>query len=355
MEKLGEKQAEACIDIEVSSDFSDAEWMSFVDAQPASTPAHLIGWREVVSGVFGYEPLYRVARRDGGVCGVLPAFLVNSLLLGRHIISVPFLNSGGVCASGSKALMALIRDSHAQVRGHRAKHLEMRCAFPPPEGVPAREHKVRIVVDLPDTSDSLWNSLRSEIRNRTRRAQNAGLSVEFDSEELDGFYAVFAENMRDLGVPAHPKRFFEVILQAFADRSELVVVRAGAEVIGGAILFRYRDTVEAPWISCSRAHFELCPNNILYWEIMRRACEEGLNVFDFGRSSPDTGPATFKVRWGARVEQLYWHYVLPEGASMPDETGVSNPRFHRASDAWKRTPKALTDILGPKLIRHLPG
>ena len=93
--------------------------------------------------------------------------------------------------------------------------------------------------------------------------------------------------------------------------SELAVVKDGDEVIGGAILLRFRDTVEVPWISCLRSRFEQCPNNILYWEMMRRACDEGLRIFDFGRSSPDTGPAVFKMRWGARSEQLYWHYILP--------------------------------------------
>jgi len=325
----------------------------------------------LIARQFGYTPLYRVATRDGRICGVLPAFEVKSLFLGRHMISVPFLNSGGICASDESAEAALLSDAYAQVCRCKARHMEMRCSSAPPECVPARQHKVRIVLDLPKNPDELWNSLRGEIRNRTRRAQNAGLKVEFASAELEAFYAVFADNMRDLGVPAHPKQFFQAVLDTFGRQdvaassqascqagrgsSELVVVKAGSEVIGGAILFSFRDTIEVPWISCSRSHFELCPNNILYWEIMRRACEEGKSLFDFGRSSPHTGPATFKMRWGARVEQLHWWYVLPENAQMPAETGVSNPRFQRASALWTRAPRVVTSYLGPKLIRHLPG
>lgn len=367
MESQREHLAEVSADIEISSGFADSEWSDFVRAEEGSTPAHLIGWRKLITDVLGYEPLYRVARRDGRICGAMPAFLVNSLLLGRHIISVPFLNAGGICASDERSRAALAADAYALVRSTRSSHFEMRCATPPPEGVVAREHKVRIVLDLPDNPDKLWQSLRGEIRNRTRRAQNAGLTVEFNSTELDGFYAVFAENMRDLGVPAHPQSFFEAVLRTFASEehpelvegrakcAELVVVKASERVIGGAILFRFRDTIEVPWISCSRPHFELCPNNMLYWEILRQACEEGFTTFDFGRSSPDTGPATFKMRWGARSEQLYWHYFLPDGGSMPAETGVANPKFQLASNLWKRTPRVVTDYLGPKLIRHLPG
>ena len=340
--------------IEVSSKFGEAEWTSFVDMASDATPAHAIEWRDLIAGVFGYEAVYRVARRGGAICGVLPAFLVRSAFLGPHVISVPFLNSGGICATDAAARLALIDDSLSLVRLNHVKHFEMRCAYPAPSGLSVREHKVRIVLDLPETSDLLWKSLRGEIRNRTRRAQNAGLAVEFGSSDVRGFYRVFAENMRDLGVPAHPLRFFKAVL-ARVGSSELVVVRDGQEVIGGAILIRHRDSVEVPWISCLRSRFEHCPNNILYWEMMCKACDEGLRKFDFGRSSPDTGPAVFKMRWGARAEQLYWHYALPHGAALPSETGSRNPKFELASRVWRRTPRAVTDFVGPRLIGHLPG
>jgi FemAB-related protein (PEP-CTERM system-associated) len=355
---------ETCKDtrVEVGSEFDVSEWRQFIDSAPGSTVAHLIEWRDLIAEVFGYEPVYRVARRDGRICGALPAYVVRSALLGPHIISVPFLNSGGICATDDEARLALTNDALALTRLYRARHFELRSAYPPPDGVSAREHKVRIVLDLPETTDQLWGSLRSEIRNRTRRARKAGLKVEFGSSELDGFYRVFAENMRELGVPAHPPRFFAAVLRSFGAAagmnctgSELVVVKDGSHVIGGAILLKFRDTVEAPWISCSRAHFEQCPNNILYWELMRRACEEGYRIFDFGRSSPNTGPAVFKMRWGARAEQIYWHYVLPNGGPLPAEANSSNPRFRLASALWKRAPRALTGVLGPRLIAHLPG
>jgi serine/alanine adding enzyme len=357
-------EAAANTRVEVSTEFEDAQWRQFVESAPSATSAHLVEWRDLIAEVFGYEPIYAVATRGGEICGVLPAFVVRSALLGKHIISVPFLNSGGVCATDDDARSALLDAAGCSVRHYRAGHFELRCDRPPPDGIAAREHKVRIVLDLPESADQLWSSLRSEIRNRTRRAEKAGLRVEFGSSELDGFYRVFAENMRDLGVPAHPLRFFAAVIERFgADsgaevgnvRAELAVVKDGSEVIGGAILFRFRDTLEVPWISCSRERFEQCPNNILYWEIMRRACEQGCRKFDFGRSSPDTGPATFKMRWGARVEQLFWHYILPDGGTMPAETGSANPKFRLASALWKRAPRAVTGFLGPKLIAHLPG
>lgn len=340
--------------VEVSSEFNDGEWREFAASVPDATQAHMIEWRDIIAGVFGYEAVYRVARRNGCICGVLPAFLVRSAFLGPHIISVPFLNWGGICAEDETARIALIEDAHRAVELDPVDHFEMRCSYPPPPGVLAREHKVRIVIDLPDSADELWSSLRGEIRNRTRRAENAGLHVEFDSPQIAEFYRVFAENMRELGVPCHPRSFFIRVLRGVAG-AQLVVVKDGDAVIGGAVTIRFRDRLEVPWVSCLRSRFEQCPNNILYWRIMQRACEDGLRVFDFGRSSPNTGPATFKMRWGARADRLYWHYILPNGAALPGVTGSSNPRFRLVSDLWKRTPRMVTNFLGPRLIAHLPG
>lgn len=348
-------QPQAGNNIEITTQFADENWVRYMSANSASTPAHLLEWRSVISDTFPYESVYLIATRSGSVCGVLPAFFIRSALLGRHLISMPYLNSGGICADDKQAALALINAAQNIVRENRARHLEMRCLYPPLQGVLAREHKVRLVMDLPESPDDLWNSFRSEIRNRVKCAQKSGLTVEFGCSCVDDFYSVFSSNMRDLGVPVHPKIFFEAVLSAFPNSSELAIVKSGNEVIGGAILIYFRDTLEVPWISSSRSHFKLCPNNILYWEIMRRGCERGVKLFDFGRSTAGSGPAVFKMRWGARTEQLYWQYILADNGELPSDVSSSSPKFRVASAVWSRLPIKITNYLGPKLITHLPG
>ena len=57
-----------------------------------------------------------------------------------------------------------------------------------------------------------------------------------------------------------------------------------------------------PWASSLREYFSLCPNNLLYWEMIRWGCKNGYQRFDFGRSSPDSGTYRFKKQWGAKEE-----------------------------------------------------
>ena len=43
---------------------------------------------------------------------------------------------------------------------------------------------------------------------------------------------------------------------------------------------------------------------------MRRACERGCKVFDYGRSKIGTGPYSFKKNWGFEPQPLSHEYRL---------------------------------------------
>ena len=50
------------------------------------------------------------------------------------------------------------------------------------------------------------------------------IGEKFRLELLDGFYAVYARNMRDLGTPVYSKRFFRNILEVFPDSTGIFAV-----------------------------------------------------------------------------------------------------------------------------------
>ena len=64
-----------------------------------------------------------------------------------------------------------------------------------------------------------------------------------------------------------------------------------------------------PWAACSKEHFALCPNMLLYWETIRTACADGFARFDFGRSTRQSGTYRFKRQWGAQEEPLFWYRI----------------------------------------------
>src|SRR4030095_1619194 len=141
--------------------------------------------------------------------GVLPLVQFRSRLFGRFLVSVPFLNYGGVLASDAAACGALV--AHAREIAHRfgATHVELRHTSRQLAGFPCREHKIKLTRPLPATSEALWSEVDRKVRNQVRKAQKDGLIAKIGGAELlNDFYSVFSRNMRDLGTPVYPKDLF---------------------------------------------------------------------------------------------------------------------------------------------------
>jgi hypothetical protein len=102
-----------------------------------------------------------------------------------------------------------------------------------------------------------------------------------------------------------------------------------------------------------KQYLPMCPNNLLYWQVMRHAIEQGLSRFDFGRSTPNEGTFHFKRQWGAEPTPLVWEYWLAMGDTLPDQS-PKNPRFAAAISTWRRLPLSVTNRLGPVVVRGIP-
>jgi len=97
----------------------------------------------------------------------------------------------------------------------------------------------------------------------------------------------------------------------------------------------------------------MAPNMMLYGSVLKYACEQGYQRFDFGRSSKDSGAYRFKEQWGARPVQLHWYYWLQSG-KQPPEVNPQNPKYRLAVEMWKQLPVAVTRYIGPPVAKYLP-
>ena len=187
-----------------------------------------------------------------------------------------------------------------------------------------------MVLPLQPTVDEQWRVLDRKLRNQVRKAEKSGLTVQRGGAELlDSFYDVLARNMRDLGSPVHSKRFFADILATFPDRTRLLCVSLGSTPVAASFVIWHGERIEVPWASALRAYNPLCPNVLLYWEMLKFSIERRFAQFDFGRSTPNEGTFNFKQQWGAEPHQLYWEYWLDAGRSLPGpqpEESRNSPR-----------------------------
>lgn len=330
-------------------------WEAYVRHKDPSSGYSLPAWMKVFKDAFGHGSYPLVALRDETVVGVLPLTHVSSTLFGSLLVSLPFVNYGGILADDDEAAAELVRAARALSEKLGAKSVELRHRALSELGLPAKtDHKISMVLDLPSGHEPLWKGFKDKVRNQIRKAQKVGLVIQRGREELlDDFYRVFCINMRDLGTPVYAKSFFASVLAQFPENTEILCVRHKELCIASGILYSYGDTMQMPWASSLISHRSSCPNHLLYWEALKQSADAGFACFDFGRSTPDSGPWRFKKQWGTRELPLHWEYILLDGQELPG-LSVNNPKFQLAIAAWKKLPVGVANVLGPKIVRGIP-
>ena len=331
-----------------------ARWDDYAQRSSARSAYHMSGWKRVIEASFGHRAPYLLSEHGSTVDGILPLVHLKSVLFGNLMVSLPYVNYGGVRADGSRQYEELLHAAIALAGAKRAAFIEFRDSEPSDHGLSLKTAKVTMELPLPQTVGELWQSFPSKLRSQIRRPQKEGLSARIGrADELDAFYRVFSENMRDLGTPVYSKRFFKNILLEFPDSTWICSVYRNQSPVGAALLVGFRDRLEIPWASTLRRFNRDSPNMLLYWTALEFACTSHYRVFDFGRSSPEGGTYRFKAQWGATPVQLYWYYWMRRDGPLP-VFNPTNRRYQMAIRIWKHLPLGVTRLIGPMIVRNLP-
>ena len=331
-----------------------AGWDEFVHAHPGANVYMLSGWAQLACEVFGHQAYFLEARgADGQLGGILPLVRQNSLLFGDFLTSVPFFNYGGALADTPDQTRALMEHARTLAQKLGCRYLEFRDAQPQPGDWHVRTDKVTLLLELPEDFAALSKKLGAKLRSQVKRTEREEPSVRLGGEELlDHFYDVFCRTMRDLGTPVYPRRFFAAILERFPETCLMVVVYRRGQPAAGAFLVIANGRAEIPWAACRDDAKPAGFNMKLYWEVLRAVMERGCREFDFGRSTADSGTYKFKLQWGAKPVQLYWHRW--EKAAAASQPAPESRIMRYATSIWKRLPLRLANTLGPIVSPSLP-
>lgn len=328
-----------------------AAWEALVERHPEATFFHRIGWREVLEDAFGHRPHYLIAEHAGALRGLLPLAEVRSLLFGHALISTPFCVRGGALAESPEVGAELEAAACRLAESLGVDYLEMRLGAPAHPDWPRKDLYVGFRKQLdPDPERNLLAIPRKQ-RAMVRKGLAAGL-VSVLEEGTDGVYALYAESQRNLGTPVVSRRYFRLLKTVFGEDCEALTVRHRGRPLAGVLSFRFRDQILPYYGGGGLAARRLHANDLMYWEVMRRACERGCRLFDFGRSKRGSGSFNFKRNWGFEPEPLSYEYHLVRARSMPDLSPL-NPRYRLFIAGWKRLPLPLSRLLGPPLARAL--
>jgi len=330
-----------------------ADWDRFVANCAEATFFHRAGWKRVIERSFGHRAHYLYAERAGVIEGILPLVHIKSVVFGNSLISLPFCVYAGPVAQNAEALQALDNAGRGLADRLDVAHLEYRHIEP--GDYPGAVAKPDLYVTFrkridPDLEKNLLAVPRKQ-RAMIRKAQKFGLRSEIDTDSRRT-HRVYSESVRNLGTPVFSRRYFDELKSEFGDACEFLVVAHGDEAMSAVMSFYFRDEV-LPYYGGGTARARaLAANDFMYWEVMRRACERGYRVFDFGRSKRGTGAFDFKKNWGFPAQPLSYQFIMRRGGKPPDINPL-NPKFRIFIETWKRLPLSIANRLGPHIVRYL--
>lgn len=333
-------------------------------------------WRNVVHKTYSHKA-YCFRAEDKCRSSYIEFFHLNHWLFGNSLVSTPFADVGGFVSNQAddldqkllteaikvasrlcipsvelrlnRPLEWLNQDYLADI-GRNLPNARMEPSFS------VKTHKTRMVLELPDSTDTLMKSFKSKLRSQIRRPIKDGMCTVVGKKELiDDFYHIFRINMRDLGSPVHSIKLFESVLSEFRHTSDFILVYKKKTPVAGAMVIGNGSVLSNPWASSLRTYRSSSPNMLLYWAMMEYGIQKRYKQFDLGRSTPGEGTYIFKEQWGANPETLYWYKISlsSDAKKFIDKQDDSDDGVGLMVKIWQRLPVSIASLMGPWIRKNI--
>jgi hypothetical protein len=343
--------------IKVVDPTRDDRWDSYVHCHPEGSVYHLSAWMEVVESTYGYRPFYAAlensARRT--MEGVLPLFLVRSILTGTRLVSLPFTSFTNPAMPDSAVRETV---EFAMESNPAAKFILLKCDKPRvglEQGFNKHGHFLTHILHLDGDEDHLMAKFHnSSVRQRIRRAERnkLGFSLSKDISGVKYFYRLHVSTRKKHGLPPVPLAFFENAWRSLRPRGmiEVPIVTHGDRIVSAAVVLKFKRTYHLEYSASDASCLKLCPNQKLIWECIKMALAQGCDRFDFGRSSASNHSLIeFKERWGATGYPLAY-YSYPKSHPLSLEKGCGQRALETIN---RRLPQSLLRFQGKILYPHI--
>jgi serine/alanine adding enzyme len=327
---------------------------AFVANKSNGKICHLSAWSMAVAKATGLRNLFLVARNNDEIVGVLPLIQVRSLLFGNRMVSQAFSNYGGPLTNSEDVQNLLFNHAVKLAIKFNCESIEFRTTEPLPYNLISRIDKICMHLPLTNDPEELWKSFDPKVRNQVRKAEKSGIEVQHGQAELlNDFYRIYTIRMNQLGSPCYPRNLIQNILKKFPANSRIFIVQYNKKTIGAGFTICYNGFVEIPWAATLIEYNNLCPNNLLYWAIIKHYCLEGEAVFDFGRCTVGSSTYRFKKQWGSKPVNLFYQYWIHADKELL-VLNSQNPSYQKRIELWKKMPLWFTRLVGPYISRNLP-
>lgn len=330
-----------------------AEWLAYLAMSDAADICHHSAWGNVFHGTFGLESVLILHRSEGRIDGGVPLIIFDQPLTGKALVSMPFLNYGGILADTAEVREKIARGCRTVLEHFGGDYVEMRhiASGLGPLADRTRENRITYRLDVNRPAEDIFKTFRKQLRTRLRRTAEQNLTQYQGTERLDHFYHLFAAAMREHGTPVMPRRFFELILEHLSGHARMMIAYKDGRPVGGKLLLQFKGRTTMTWGCYPNRYKHLLANYYLTWELIQQSAQSPIRRLDFGRSEPGSSGHDYKSNWGPTEVPIFVDYLATDPSKIPN-LKPENVKFKLAIAIWKRLPLGMTKLIGPHLARY---
>ena len=316
-------------------------WDNFVKKHDLGSIYHLSAWEKIIEKTYNIKSQYFLINDNENIIGIAPFFKLKNPLK-KTWISLPYVSYAGILSTSKISLKDFIKTIETPPKKIISRKLLQKN----------KDSKlVTMKISLNDTKDEFWQNLGKSQRKYVRKCEKEGFIFKTENDNIiDKFYDIYKKNLKRLGTPHHPKKFFihlqeelkeKVIFFSVRDqKNDIVAVQLSFEF--KKILYNFNGFVNPNFI-------QKRIGTLLAWGCIKYAFENKFVELDYGRSTVGTGPFQYKTQWLAEPHSL--EYISLENSKL---TNIEIPKGGALSKIWSNSPSFLTNYTGPFIRKFIP-
>lgn len=335
-------------------DPQDPRWFDFIQSREDAVIFHHPAWIKTLAQTYQYHPFILAACDDHGkILAGLPVMEVNSWLTGRRWVSLPFSDYCNPLALKSEIIQDFTDQLVSLHQQPDTPRIELRWHYPQRSKIETYTQHVLHLNRFEKGSREIDDYIHTRLRKRMNRAQNSGMQVEIGAttQDVDKFYNLQLNTRKRHGVPAQPRKFFNLLQENILQHGIGKVLTAyyQGRLLAGLVILWYQGTLTMKYSADTRDYDDLFPNYLLDYTAMRWAAENGFKTIDFGRSAiTNEGLRSYKDRLGATEIPLM--YSVINGKPPVNTSGNLSNIMEKVI---QHSPTFVCRVAGEVLYRHV--
>ena len=299
-------------------------WDNFVTNHDLGSIYHLSAWKKIIEKTYNIKSEYFLINDNENIIGIAPFFKLKNPLK-KTWISLPYVSYAGILSTSKISLKDFIKTIETPPKKIISRKLLQKN----------KDSKlVTMKISLNDTKDEFWQKLGKSQRKYVRKCEKEGFIFKTENDNIiDKFYDIYKKNLKRLGTPHHPKKFFIHLQEELKEK---------------VIFFSVRDQKNNIVDQLARERASRI-GTLLAWGCIKYAFENKFVELDYGRSTVGTGPFQYKTQWLAEPHSL--EYISLENSNL---THIDIPKGGALSKIWSNSPSFFTNYTGPFIRKFIP-